>query len=168
MGLSTGRSAVLLDRDGVINRERGEHTWRVEDLELLPDVALVLRDLDRSGTPVAIISNQSGIGRGLHTVSDVEKLHAYLHLLLAEAGAPPPLVLYCPHHPGHGKCLCRKPGHLLVQRALALLGAVAQGSVFIGDRQRDVDAATTAGVRGVLVTANAPLRHVLQQLERLP
>lgn len=161
-------TAVLLDRDGVVNRERGEHTWRVEEFELLPDVAEVLGELGKSGIPVAIITNQSGIGLGLYTEDELEKVHRYLHDRLAEAGVQMPLILHCPHHPNNGRCLCRKPGHLLVQRALALLGAMARGSVFIGDRQRDVDAATAAGVRGVLVPANAPLRVVMQQLERLP
>lgn len=168
MELSARRTAVLLDRDGVVNRERGEHTWRIEDFEILPDVATVLRELDKSGILVAIITNQSGIGLGLYTEADLDKVHGYLHDHLANAGAPMPLILHCPHHPNNGKCLCRKPGHLLVQRALALLGALAEGSVFIGDRQRDVDAAMAAGVPGVLVPANAPLRAVLQQLERLP
>ncbi|MEO8066628.1 MAG: HAD-IIIA family hydrolase [Flavobacteriales bacterium] len=168
MELSRGLTAVLLDRDGVVNRERGEHTWRVEDFEVLPDVAAVLKELDKSGIPVAIITNQSGIGLGLHTEADLEKVHGYLHDRLTNAGAPMPLILHCPHHPNNGKCLCRKPGHLLVQRALALLNAVAEGSVFIGDRQRDMDAAIAAGVLGVLVPANAPLRPVMQKLERLP
>ena len=167
MELNARRSAVLLDRDGVVNRERGEHTWRVEDFELLPDVVEVLRDLDRSGTPVAIITNQSGIGLGLHSGAELEKVHGYIHDRLAQVGAPMPLILHCPHHPDNGKCLCRKPGHLLVERALALLGAAAGASVFIGDRQRDVDAATVAGVQGVLVQANMPLRPVLQRLKRL-
>ncbi|MFZ1686629.1 MAG: HAD-IIIA family hydrolase [Flavobacteriales bacterium] len=166
MELNTGGTAVLLDRDGVVNRERGEHTWRVEEFELLPDVVDVLRELDKSGIPVAIITNQSGIGLGLHTEAELEKVHGYLHDRLAEAGVPMPLILHCPHHPNNGRCLCRKPGHLLVERALALLDAVADGSVFIGDRQRDVDAAQAAGVQGVLVTANAPLRPVMQKLER--
>lgn len=71
-------TAVLLDRDGVVNRERGEHTWRVEEFELLPDVAEVLGELGKSGIPVAIITNQSGIGLGLYTEDELEKVHRYL------------------------------------------------------------------------------------------
>jgi D-glycero-D-manno-heptose 1,7-bisphosphate phosphatase len=160
--------AVILDRDGVVNRERGEHTWCLDDFEVLPDVPEVMRDLHAAGTPVAIITNQSGIGLGLYTRTDVENVHAYLHDRFTEAGSPMPLLLYCPHHPNHGKCLCRKPGHLLVERALALLGVRASSSVFIGDRDRDIEAAEAAGVRGVLVPANTPLRPVLQHLKRLP
>ena len=167
MTMKPPRTAVLLDRDGVVNRERGEHTWRVEDFELLPDVAQALKELDTSGTPVAIITNQSGIGLGLHRAAELEEVHRYLHDRLADSGASMPLTLHCPHHPTNGKCLCRKPGHLLVERALALLQAVAAGSVFIGDRQRDVDAATAAGVQGVLVVSNEPLIPVLQRLKRI-
>lgn len=155
--------AVLLDRDGVVNRERGEHTWRLEDFELLPDVVEALRLLHARGTPVAIITNQSGIGLGLYGEAEVEKLHGYLHDRLAEAGVPTPLILHCPHHPTNGKCLCRKPGHLLVQRAMALLGADHKGTIFIGDRERDVQAAEAAGAKGLLVEANTALVPVLQR-----
>lgn len=161
------KGAVLLDRDGVVNRERGEHTWRPEDFEILPDVVEAFRRLHGQGIPVAIITNQSGIGLGLYGQAEVEKLHGYLHDRLAEAGVPAPLILHCPHHPTNGKCLCRKPGHLLVQRALALLNAVAEETVFIGDRERDVHAAAAAGAQGALVEANSALLPVLQRLKIL-
>ncbi|QQR85818.1 MAG: HAD family hydrolase [Flavobacteriales bacterium] len=161
------KGAVLLDRDGVVNRERGEHTWRLEDFEILPDVVEALRRLHARGIPVAIITNQSGIGLGLYGEAEVEKLHGYLHDRLAEAGAPTPLILHCPHHPTNGKCLCRKPGHLLVQRAMALLGADPSATLFIGDRDRDVQAAEAAGAKGLLVEANTALLPVLQRAELL-
>lgn len=161
------KGAVLLDRDGVVNRERGEHTWRLEDFELLPDVVEALQRLNAQGTPVAIITNQSGIGLGLYGEAEVDKLHAYLHDRLAQAGVPTPLILHCPHHPTNGKCLCRKPAHLLVQRAMALLGADPSTTVFIGDRDRDVQAAEAAGVKGLLVEANSALLPVLRRAELL-
>lgn len=157
------KGAVLLDRDGVVNRERGEHTWRLEDFEILADVVDALRLLHARGIPVAIITNQSGIGLGLYGEGDVEKLHGYLHDRLAEAGVPTPLIFHCPHHPTNGKCLCRKPGHLLVERAMALLGADPALTLFIGDRERDVQAAVGAGAKGLLVEANSALVPVLRR-----
>lgn len=155
------KPAVFLDRDGVINRERGEHTWRLEDFEVLPTVADALRLADERGYLRIVISNQSGIGLGLYTHAEVERLHTYLHAHLAAEGAAINAVYYCPHHPQQGRCLCRKPGSLLLERAMARYGIDAERSVMIGDRERDVQAATAAGVKGILVPTNAPLRAVM-------
>jgi D-glycero-D-manno-heptose 1,7-bisphosphate phosphatase len=155
------RPAVFLDRDGVINRERGEHTWRLEDFEILPGVAEAIRSINASGRLVVVISNQSGIGCGLYGKADVERLHDYLHAQLAAQGAAIDAVYYCPHHPTQGRCLCRKPGSLLLERAIARHGIDPSRSVMIGDRERDIDAAAAAGVKGILVLSNTPLPGVL-------
>lgn len=154
---------MFLDRDGVINRERGEHTWRIPDFEVLPQVAPALKALHLQGWLTIVISNQSGVALGLYTLGEVEELHRYLHRRLADAGAALDAVYYCPHHPEQGRCLCRKPGNLLFQRAIARFGIDAARSLMVGDRQRDVDAANAAGVRGILVAPDAPLLPLLQQ-----
>lgn len=151
------RPALFLDRDGVINRERGEHTWRMEDFEVLPDVPEALALAQGAGYVLVVITNQSGIGLGLYDHADVERAHRYLHDMLASRGVQLSEILYCPHHPSGGKCLCRKPGSLLLERAIARNGIEPAHSLFIGDRDRDIDAARAAGVRGILVEANAPL-----------
>lgn len=157
------RAAVFLDRDGVINRERGEHTWRMEDFEVLPGVPEAIAALQASGRAVVVITNQSGIGLGLYTAADVERLHARLAEVLAAAGTRVDDILYCPHHPTQGRCLCRKPGSLLIERALARHHLDPARSVMIGDRERDVQAAETAGVRGILVPSNTPLLPLLHR-----
>jgi D-glycero-D-manno-heptose 1,7-bisphosphate phosphatase len=151
------RPALFLDRDGVINRERGEHTWRLEDFEVLPDVPEALALAQETGYLLVVITNQSGIGLGLYDHVDVERAHRYLHDMLASHGVNLADVLYCPHHPSGGKCLCRKPGSLMVERAIARHGIEPGRSLFIGDRERDREAAQAAGIRGLLVEANAPL-----------
>ena len=151
------RRAVFLDRDGVINRERGEHTWRLEDLEILPDVPAALRALEQAGFVVVVITNQSGIGLGLYGHEEVQHVHRYLHDMLSLHGAHFTDIYYCPHHPSGGACLCRKPGSLLLERAMARYDIDPGGSVMIGDRERDVIAAQGAGIRGILVPPNAPL-----------
>lgn len=156
------RKAVFLDRDGVINRERGEHTWRLEDFEILPQVAEALKALHAAGWLTIVISNQSGVALGLYTLRDVEELHRYLHHRLAEAGTALDAVYYCPHHPDHGRCLCRKPGSLLLERAIARHGIDPARSIMIGDRERDVQAAEAAGVKGALVEANGRLLETLK------
>jgi D-glycero-D-manno-heptose 1,7-bisphosphate phosphatase len=158
-----GRPTVFLDRDGVINRERGEHTWRLEDFEILPDVAEAIRTINASGRLVIVISNQSGIGLGLYGKAEVERLHDYLHAQLAAQGAAIDAVYYCPHHPTQGRCLCRKPGSLLLERAIARHAIDASNSVMIGDRERDVEAAAAAGVKGILVAPNTSLLQTMRQ-----
>lgn len=164
----SGPPAVFLDRDGVINRERGEHTWRLADFEVLPSVARVVRELGKKGFAVVVITNQSGIGLGLYDHADVARVHDYLHAHLAASGAHLTAVYFCPHHPSKGKCLCRKPGSLLLERAIARYGIDPARSVMIGDRDRDVQAAQGAGVRGIRVEANAPLHEVLRENRILP
>ena len=151
------RSAVFLDRDGVLNRERGQHTWRLEDFELLPDVPRALRAFQDAGHLLVVITNQSGIGSGLYGHGDVARVHAYLRDRLAREGVDLSDVFYCPHHPDRGRCLCRKPGGLLFERAIARHGIDPSRSVMFGDRQRDMEAAASAGVRGVLMGSNASL-----------
>lgn len=157
-----GRPAIFLDRDGVIVRERGEHTWRLEDFEVLPTVVDALKAVRASGKLSVMVTNQSGIGLGLYGHADVERVHAYLHAHLALQGAAIDAVYYCPHHPTRGRCLCRKPGSLLLERAIARYGIDAAASTMIGDRDRDVQAAAAVGVQGILVEPNAPLLDVLR------
>jgi D-glycero-D-manno-heptose 1,7-bisphosphate phosphatase len=157
------RPGLFLDRDGVINRERGEHTWRMADFELLPGVAEAVRSAAGAGYAVAVITNQSGIGLGLYGHPEVTALHERLESELAASSARIDLILYCPHHPSKGKCLCRKPGSLLLERAMARLGIEPARSVMIGDRERDVQAAGSAGVRGVLVPANGDLSMTVKR-----
>ena len=161
------RKAVFLDRDGVLNRERGEHTWRLEDFEVLESVPETLSKLQKSGWLLIVVSNQSGIGLGLYGHAQVEVLHAYLHDRLAEKGVVLDAVYYCPHHPTNGRCLCRKPGSLLLEKAIARFSIDAAASVFIGDRERDAQAAVAAGVRPILVASNVLLKDVVDQNEIL-
>jgi len=157
------RPGLFLDRDGVINRERGEHTWRTADFELLPGVAESVRSATDAGYDVVVITNQSGIGLGLYGHAEVMAIHERLESELAASGARINLILYCPHHPSKGKCLCRKPGGLLLERSIARLGIDPARSVMIGDRERDVQSAESAGVRGVLVPANGDLRNAVMR-----
>ena len=116
-----------------------------------------------AGLPVIVVTNQSGIGLGLYGHGDVERLHGYLHRQLALQGAQLDAVYYCPHHPSQGRCLCRKPAGLLFERAVARFGIDPSRSLMVGDRQRDLDAAATVGIRGVLVPADQALMPLLKK-----
>ncbi len=155
--------ALFLDRDGVLNRERGEHTWRMSDFEVLPDVPAALRQAHAAGLLLVVITNQSGIGLGLYGHQDVEEVHGYLRSMLSQYGIAFADILYCPHHPSKGRCLCRKPGSLLLERAIARHDIDVTRSFMVGDRERDVEAAKGAGVQGILVQHNAPLLPILEK-----
>lgn len=161
--MSERRAALFLDRDGVINRERGSHTWKLEDFEILPDVAEAVIAAHAAGLLVIVVTNQSGIGLGLYGHAEVKRLHSYLHRQLALQGAQLDAVYYCPHHPSQGRCLCRKPAGLLFERALARFGIDPSRSLMVGDRQRDMDAAASVGIRGVLVPADQALLPLLKK-----
>ncbi|MBL7940921.1 MAG: HAD family hydrolase [Flavobacteriales bacterium] len=148
---------LFLDRDGVINKERGTHTCRLADFEILPGVPEAIAEANAQGWAVVVITNQSGIDLGLYDHLEVDRMHRYLHDMLRTHGARVADILYCPHHPTVGKCLCRKPGPLLLERAAARHGIDLGASVMIGDRDRDMEAAAAVGVRGILVEPNASL-----------
>jgi D-glycero-D-manno-heptose 1,7-bisphosphate phosphatase len=114
------------------------------------------------GWTVIVITNQSGIGLGMYDHAEVQRMHGYLHDMLRTHGAVVADILYCPHHPSSGKCLCRKPGGLLLERGAARHGIKLSGSVMIGDRERDIEAAEAAGAEGILVQANTSLLDTLR------
>jgi D-glycero-D-manno-heptose 1,7-bisphosphate phosphatase len=155
---------VFLDRDGVINRDHADYTYTLERFVVLPGVPEQIARLKEAGWLVAVITNQSGIAKRLYGHTDVALVHAHLEQVLAQSGTAVDGIWYCPHHPDYSACLCRKPGSLLVEKALALLGADPAQSWFIGDRPRDIEAAQRAGVRGILVDTDAPLQPVVDRI----
>ena len=147
----SGRPAVFLDRDGTLIEDR--HYLRdPSGVQLLPGAADAVRRLNAAGRVVAVVTNQSGIARGLLTESDYAATSRRLAELLADEGARLDAQYHCPHHPDlSGKCECRKPGTLLYQRAAADLGLDLGRSWWIGDRLRDIAAAGALAGRGLLV-----------------
>jgi D-glycero-D-manno-heptose 1,7-bisphosphate phosphatase len=154
--------AIFLDRDGVINRERGEHTWLPRHFEILPTVAPALKLLQDAGWLLVVITNQSGIGLGLYDHAHVRALHDLLEKELARSRVQLTGILYCPHHPQQGRCSCRKPGSLLLEKALARYQVDPRLSIMIGDRDRDISAAASAGIRGILVPSNSDLLRLVK------
>jgi D-glycero-D-manno-heptose 1,7-bisphosphate phosphatase len=145
---------VFLDRDGTLVRDRG-YTHRLEDYELLPGVVGALRRLSDAGFGLAIVTNQSGIGRGLFTLEDYERFERHLEQDLAEQGVSIAGSFFCPHAPGVG-CRCRKPAPELFERAARVLGADLGRSYAIGDARRDAEAALAAGCAGAVWLVTDP------------
>ena len=155
--------AVFLDRDGVLNFERG-YTYHLNDFIVLPGVARVLKQFQDAGFLLIVISNQGGIGKGLYTKEDVSILHQHLCATLALEGVLLSEIYYCPHHPASSRCICRKPDSLLIEKAIAKYDIEPSSSFFIGDKERDIEASTKANVTGILIESNSPLDNILKKI----
>ena len=143
------RPFVFLDRDGTLTVDRG-YTHRIEDYELLPGVAAALRRLLRAGYALAIVTNQSGIGRGYYGVEEFQAFQDHLLADLAREGVRVEATLFCPHRPESG-CACRKPRPALLERAAHQHGADLSRSWVIGDKAADVALAERAGCAGAVL-----------------
>jgi len=143
------RRCVLLDRDGTIVFERG-YIRDPEEIELLPGAASALKRLAESGFALAVVTNQSAVGRGLLTEDRLEEIHQRLRELLAAEGVDLAGIYSCPHVPEDG-CSCRKPETGLFDRASRELGFQPSESFVIGDKQCDVELGQRAGATAILV-----------------
>ncbi len=141
---------VLIDRDGVINRDseafiRGPEQWLA-----LPGSLEAIAGLNRAGFRVAVCTNQSGIARGLLTNTELYAINRKMCAEAAAYGGEIAGIFHCPHGPDDA-CSCRKPKPGLLRQAAAALGFELRGTPFIGDSQRDLQAAQAAGARPILV-----------------
>ncbi|MER7838128.1 HAD family hydrolase [Streptomyces sp. NPDC096040] len=144
-------AAVLFDRDGTLVKDV-PYNGDPARVRLLPGVRQALDLLRAARIPTGVVSNQSGIGRGLLTDTDVRRVNDRADTLLGGLGT----WVYCPHPPEAG-CGCRKPRPGLVIEAARRLGAPPSQCVVIGDIGADIEAALAAGARGVLVPNAATL-----------
>ncbi len=143
------RAAAFLDRDGTLVREVG-YLADPDALELLPSVPAALRALQAADLALVVISNQSGVGRGLFSSRRVHEAMARLRRQLRAAGVELDGIYFCPHRPEDG-CRCRKPGSLLLERAAEDLGLTLRGSYMVGDKRLDVETGHRVGARGLLL-----------------
>lgn len=155
--------AVFLDRDGTINHEV-DFLRRVEDVRLLPGVAEGMKRLKSAGFALVVVSNQSGLARGIFDEADLACVQLEIKCQLAQQAAAWDAVYFCPHHPSEGviaelvvECDCRKPKPGLVYMAAREMGISLADSFMIGDRLRDVACGKAAGMRSVLVESG---RHL--------
>src|SRR5215831_13250257 len=145
------RPAAFIDRDGTIIRDAA-YVRDPADVELLPGAAEAIRRLNDAGVPVIVVTNQSGIARGLLTRDDYRRVAARIDGLLSAHGAQIDATYVCPHFPEiSGPCDCRKPGLKLYRDAIADFGIDASRSVFVGDRWRDVAPSTALGGRPIFL-----------------
>ena len=153
--------AVLLDRDGVINENRAEYVTTWEDFRFLPGALEALVALRRLGVRLAVVTNQSAVGRRLLAPQALEEIHRRMLARCAAVGIAIDGVFVCPHAPWD-RCACRKPQPGLLLRAMGALGEPPQRCVAIGDGHEDLLAAAASGVPFVLVRTGRgeeALRH---------
>lgn len=153
---------VFLDRDGTLNYDPG-YLRVAAELKLLAGVGPSLARLKRAGARLVVVTNQSGVGRGIITLKDLEAIHARLQGLLEPEDAALDAIYFCPHHPDNG-CHCRKPNVGMVERAVSELQLDLRRSYLIGDHARDIQLAKRVGAKAILLAA-APVDA--QSLEML-
>jgi len=156
---------VFLDRDGTLNAEV-DFVRSVAQLQLLPGVPAALQRLHRHGFRLVVVTNQSGIARGLYDEAELTRIHAALH---AATGRVVAAYLHCPHLPeggfGYGgACTCRKPAAGLLHQARELLGVDFAGGAIIGDSARDLLMARGLPLRKILVRSGKPVAQELAKL----
>lgn len=147
---SRRRPAVFLDRDGIINIDpgNGQFVTRWADFRFTPGIKAQLRRLRRAGFFLALVTNQSGVGRGLMPLTAVREVHQRMQRALGASAFD--AIYCCPHHPGAG-CRCRKPSPWMIRQACRKHRLDARRSFMVGDYARDVLMGQAAGCRAVLV-----------------
>lgn len=156
---------VFLDRDGVINRDRVNYAYRLEDFEILTGVGEALQQLKGAGYLLIIITNQSGIAKGIYTREQMQQCHDYMqekfnHVIDA--------VYYAPYHPSVTESLTRKPDTLMFEKAIARFDIDVNRSWMIGDKERDVIPAVKLGIRSVLIHEEETATRAAYVVKDLP
>lgn len=153
--MSDLKPALFLDRDGVINRDKG-YVSRIEDFEWMPGAAKCIRTFKARGWYVFVVTNQSGIARDYYTEDAMETLHTWMLAELAKKDAHIDRVYYCPYHDegevAHYRkdSFDRKPKPGMLLKAMAEFPVKREASFLIGDKETDIQAAKAAGVAGFL------------------
>lgn len=158
--------AVFLDRDGVLNKELGDYVCNLDDFHILEHNFKPLKELQDRGYLLAVITNQGGVAKGWYSEETLGKMHARLLEAYEANGIHISDIYYCRHHPDYnGKCLCRKPGSLMLEKAMARFNVDVSKSYFIGDNERDMIAGEAAGLKGILIKSDQPIGEVLHLID---
>ena len=148
--------SIFLDRDGTINEDTG-YVSHPDELIIYPWAAEAVRLINEAGLMAFVVTNQSGVARGLYTEDTLHAIHERMRQELAREGARIDAIYYCPHHPGFGDpryrslCDCRKPRPGLLHRAAREHNLDLTRSFIIGDKASDMNLAANVGASGALV-----------------
>lgn len=139
---------VFLDRDGVLNQDHGDYTWRLDDFVILPGVGEALKKLKDAGYLLIVITNQAGIAKGLYGHEDVKACHDKLQ---KETGSLIDAFYYSPYHPSVNESIGRKPDTLLFEKGIARFDIDSTQSWMVGDRGRDMEAGKKMGLKTIFI-----------------
>ena len=146
----TARELIILDRDGVINRDSKDFVKSPDEWQPLPGSIDAIARLSKAGYTLAVASNQSGLARGLFGRDALEAMHDKLHRLVGDAGGRIDRIVVCPHGPDDG-CDCRKPKPGLLEQLGQHYEQDLDGVIVVGDSLRDLEAAAAINAQPVLV-----------------
>ena len=155
------KKAIFLDRDGTLNPDPG-YISNPDDFTLFPKIGSALKQLKDKGYLLILITNQSGIARGLITPEQLDSIHEKLQLLLKQDNAQLDAIYYCPHHPDfpdkHGVsiCNCRKPAPGMILKAAKDMNIDIKNSFMIGDKASDINIALNSGVTPIFIGQTLP------------
>lgn len=143
---------IFLDRDGVINVERGDYTYLPEDFKIIDGVPEAIEKIKKAGYLAIVITNQAGISKGTYSRDQMNLCH---EILMEKTGRLIDKIYYCPYHPIRSASLCRKPDSLMIEKAIAKFDIDVKASWFIGDRCTDIACGQKIGLNTVLITDRA-------------
>ena len=152
---------IVLDRDGVINHDRDDYVKSADECVPIAGSIEAIARLHQAGFTVVVATNQSGLAREKFDLDDLEAMHAKLTQLIEEQGGELGAIFYCPHAP-EDKCKCRKPLPGLVDAIEAEFNISAEGSYFVGDSLRDLQAGISKGCKLALVKTGNGLKTLTQ------
>ncbi|WP_017444402.1 D-glycero-beta-D-manno-heptose 1,7-bisphosphate 7-phosphatase [Gayadomonas joobiniege] len=172
------RKALFLDRDGIINQDTG-YLYQIKDCKFVEGVFELCQQATREGWQIFVITNQSGIARGLYSVQQMHQLHQWMKYEFKQRGAHITQFYFCPHHSEKGeppydiKCSCRKPEPGLLLEAARQHEVALPDSIMLGDKHSDMLAAKRAGIqRRILLSSqydqnSDAATQVIQKLEQI-
>jgi len=139
---------VFLDRDGVLNKDNPDYTYRIENFEILSGVVEAITSLKAAGYILVVVTNQSGIAQRIYTEAQMKECHEYLQ---SACGNRIDHFYFCPHHPSVTASLARKPGTLMFEKAITRFNIDVATSWMVGDRGRDIIPARELGIATIQI-----------------
>lgn len=157
--------AAFLDRDGVIiNNSNHYYIYKTEDVSFVEGIFENLQLITSKGFELFIVSNQGGIAKKEYTKDNVNAVHQFITDEAAKYGVHFRDIYFCPHHDTIAPCLCRKPSSLMIEKLMAKYDVDPEQSLLIGDNITDIQAAESAGIRGIKIDANQNMRPFIQDV----
>ena len=150
------RPAVFLDRDGVLNQDKG-YTYKIEEWVWIEGAINTIKRFNDANYWVFVVTNQSGVGRGLYAEEDVNRIHDHMRSELAAGGARSTTRRYCPHHTNakinayKAECNWRKPGSGMLQDLISSWSVDKDNSLLIGDKETDLQAARNIQIEALFL-----------------